>query len=70
VEPAAFWSIQRIEANFLSARFKPFRFGRKSIPPQAVQMRVLNYFFAGSSMAASPMHSHFPLRSIQVSTQP
>lgn len=33
-------------------------------------VRVRDYFFAGSSIEASAMHSHLPLRSIQVSTQP
>ena len=32
--------------------------------------RSRDYFFFGNCMTASPMHSHFPLRSIQVSTQP
>jgi hypothetical protein len=32
--------------------------------------RNADYFFFLSGMTASPMHSHFPLRSIQVSTQP
>src|ERR1700756_5465195 len=55
---------------------RPWRFVQAAarLNPQPPTLNSLDaprdYFFFGSWVTASPTHSHFPLRSIHVSTQP
>ena len=62
IEATSLFQILRYRGELLKRSFQVFH-------NLIAERRLPFYFFSGNCMTASAMHSHLPLRSIQVSTQ-